>query len=197
MRQKGPIVRINPYEIHINDPEYIDEVYPGSSRRTAKWDWAAKMFVCGSASIATVGHELHRQRRAAVAPFFSKASIQRLEPSVQSVVDKLVLRLGAIQGSGTWVDLYHLFSALTADIVFEYSFARSPKFMDSPDFAPGWHNVMKQTSINSHFNKQFGWLAQITISMPPWAVKALCPQFMPLLVMKKVNSPSHLHLRSC
>ena len=29
----GPIVRISPYEIHIDDPEFVDSVFPGSSVR--------------------------------------------------------------------------------------------------------------------------------------------------------------------
>ncbi len=194
---KGPIIRINPYEIHINDPEYIDEVYPGPPRRTMKWDWSAKMVQSGSASFSTLSHELHRQRRAAIAPFFSKASIRRLEPLVQSVVDKLVLRLGALQGSGTLVVLINLFSALTADIIFEYSFARSPLFMDSPDFAPEWHDAIKKMSINTHVIKQFGWLGRGMQNMPLWAVKAVFPRFMPVLAVKNVNHPSYLHLRSC
>ena len=36
---EGPIVRINPYEIHINDPEYIDEVYAGASKKRDKYRW--------------------------------------------------------------------------------------------------------------------------------------------------------------
>ena len=34
----GPIVRINPYELSIHDPEYYNELYVGSSkRRTNFW----------------------------------------------------------------------------------------------------------------------------------------------------------------
>ena len=36
---KGPIIRINPYEIHVNDPNYIDEVYAGSSKTRDKYRW--------------------------------------------------------------------------------------------------------------------------------------------------------------
>lgn len=37
---KGPIIRINPFEIHIMDPEYIDQVYAGSIKIRDKYKWA-------------------------------------------------------------------------------------------------------------------------------------------------------------
>ena len=38
---KGPVIRINPYEVHINDPEFYDELYLGSSKaKTDKWFWS-------------------------------------------------------------------------------------------------------------------------------------------------------------
>lgn len=40
---EGPIIRINPHEIHINDPEYIDEVYAGSSKKRDKYRWMKRM----------------------------------------------------------------------------------------------------------------------------------------------------------
>ena len=39
--QYGPIIRINPYEIHVIDPEFIDELYVGTSskRKVEQWFW--------------------------------------------------------------------------------------------------------------------------------------------------------------
>lgn len=34
---RGPIVRINPHEVHFNDPEFIDPLFPGPSRKTDKY----------------------------------------------------------------------------------------------------------------------------------------------------------------
>ena len=43
-KEYGPIIRINPYEIHIIDPEFIDELYVGSSKRkTDLWSWTVSL----------------------------------------------------------------------------------------------------------------------------------------------------------
>lgn len=43
-KQYGPIIRINPYEIHIIDPDFIDELYVGpSKRKTDLWSWTVSL----------------------------------------------------------------------------------------------------------------------------------------------------------
>ena len=37
----GPVVRINPYEVHIYDADFYDELYVGSTKaKTDKWYWS-------------------------------------------------------------------------------------------------------------------------------------------------------------
>lgn len=38
----GPVIRINPHEIHCNDPEFIDDIYAGSSRKTDKYRFTGR-----------------------------------------------------------------------------------------------------------------------------------------------------------
>ena len=110
----GPVVRINSYEIHIHDPEFIDEVYPGSSvRRTEKYEWAMRMFGVRFTFIATMDHDLHRLKRNNFAPYLSKATLQKLEPGIQFVIDHMVFKLREIQGTGKVFNLLDLFSCLT------------------------------------------------------------------------------------
>jgi len=38
----GPIVRINPDEVHLDDPDMLDTIFPGAGRRTNKPDVVGK-----------------------------------------------------------------------------------------------------------------------------------------------------------
>ena len=39
-KKYGPIVRINPYELHIDDLEFYDQLYVGASeRKSDRWSW--------------------------------------------------------------------------------------------------------------------------------------------------------------
>ena len=46
-KQYGPIIRINPFEVHIDDPDFYDEVYVvGSKRKSEQWSWTVSISLC-------------------------------------------------------------------------------------------------------------------------------------------------------
>jgi len=132
----GPIVRINPWAVHINDPHAIDEVYPGSGKRVDKPTRYANMFGISVATFATDLHEKHRVRRALINMFFSKRSIARLEPVIQSVVDKFCSRLEGFRKSGEPLNLRNAYMAMGTDVIHQYCFAAPNYYLDEPDFQP-------------------------------------------------------------
>jgi cytochrome P450 len=110
----GPIVRINPYELHVDDPEFLDDIFtgPGPHKRD-KWDWATKGLGVDGATLFTNPHDLHRLRRSALNPFFSKASIRKLQPLFDSRLDRFLERFEEFQMSGEVMVINIAFAALT------------------------------------------------------------------------------------
>ncbi|KAL8836577.1 MAG: hypothetical protein Q9176_006214 [Flavoplaca citrina] len=181
----GPIIRISPYEVHISDPEWIDQVYPGSHIRTEKYPWSQKMFGLKHGFFVTFDHDLHRIRRNAFAHYLSKASLQRLEPGIQSVVDTMVRRLHEVKGTGKIINCFDLFGSLTGDVIGQYAFAQSYGFLEDPNFSPHWHDILMDVSKGSHMLKQFGFMLPMMKAMPEWMVKLTTPNMIPLMKFQK------------
>lgn len=93
----GPIIRISPNELHISSPDFYEELYSFSKPRD-KYGYYVVQFDTPEAGFGTVGHALHRVRRSALSPFFSKASILRLEPVITHMMEKLYRRLESMTG---------------------------------------------------------------------------------------------------
>jgi hypothetical protein len=52
---RGSIIRISSYEIHVDDPDFLDVLYvAGSVRRTEKYPWAVKVLGNGISSFVTI-----------------------------------------------------------------------------------------------------------------------------------------------
>lgn len=183
-------MRINPDELHINDPEYYDELYCGPPKRRDRWAWSAKMFGLTSSILGTVPHEHHRIRRAALSPYFSKRSVVQLEPIISSLVEKLCDRFRDFQRSSQPLELGSAYAALTTDIITEYWFARSYGFLDKPDFMPEWVETWMAASESAHLIKQCPWLVPVMQALPNWFGEKTIPGMMQLINLHSVR----LHL---
>jgi hypothetical protein len=78
----GPIVRINPYELHVATPGFYQKLYTGPGKRRHRWNWYTEQFGQPESGAATCDHDQHRLRRAPLNPFFSKAAVRKHSPSL-------------------------------------------------------------------------------------------------------------------
>lgn len=125
----------------------------------------------------TLDHDKHRQRREPWNPYFSKASVTRLQPLlIQSVVDKLCTRLAEYQRREKPVVMTHAFSCVTSDIISEYSFPEGYNLLDKPEFDSAHYEAWMTLSKFSHVLKQFGWLYPVLDSLPMWFTKYTNPE---------------------
>jgi hypothetical protein len=130
----GPIVRITPDELHINDPDFIPELYAVGGRKRDKYRRVMQLFGFTEAAISTVEHDVHRIRRGAMSRMFSKDSVRRLEPIMQQNLEKLFGRMEEFKESGQPLSLLPVFSAFTNDLIAEYAFGISYNWLDAPEF---------------------------------------------------------------
>lgn len=118
--QYGPIIRINPYELHVIDSTFYDTLYTFSTSRAKrhKWEWATKQFGTLQAMLSTTSHDRHRMRRSALDRFFSMASVKRLQPLIDERVAKLLEKLRGFmnaKGSDGVIKLDYAYSAFSND----------------------------------------------------------------------------------
>ncbi|KAL4954540.1 cytochrome P450 [Aspergillus filifer] len=165
--QYGPVIRINPCELHVADPEFMDTLYTGHSRKRDKWAFYTGVLGTPGAAMNTNGHELHRVRRSALNPFFSKMSIRNLQPLVDGKVDILLERLGRVASEGGIVNVNHAASAFTNDVVTEFCFGRCHDRLLSPDFDPSFHDKAKAGLRVIPFLASFPWIVRALDSLPP------------------------------
>ena len=61
--QYGPIIRVAPNELHINDVSFLDTMYPTSNSHVRDRDEnSIRGLDVGEATSGTIAHELHRRR---------------------------------------------------------------------------------------------------------------------------------------
>ena len=100
----GPIIRITPDELHVDDPDYYDELYTKGGRKD-KYERMARRFGSAQSTFNTSDHEHHNLRRAPLNPMFSR---RRNREAVQ-----MEQRLERIHGRcHYWVLLWVLLQSL-------------------------------------------------------------------------------------
>lgn len=178
-KQYGPIIRINPLEIHIADKTFFNTLYTGPSHRRDKWAFYAKQFGADDSVFSTVDHELHRLRRAALNPFFSAAKVRELQPIIESQVNNVLRRFGkhARSPKKEPLDLVVVFSAFTNDVINEYAFGRSERLVDEPDFGiRRIDSIFRGTYIGT-IAKHMPWSLRVLDVLPEAVTERWVPGF--------------------
>lgn len=173
MKSLGPIIRINPYEIHINDTDrdFREKLYPFTGTDVDKFWWSAGMFAGTIAALGTAGHKLYKLRRSAFSKFFSSAYLPRLEPIIRSLVDSMVSKITDQLHAGDIVNLDYAHAVLTRDIITEYCFSSSRHCLEQPDFASHYYDWAQLHCTFPPLMKQFPSLLTLIRMLPDWFVR--------------------------
>ncbi|KAI3319149.1 cytochrome P450 family protein [Xylariaceae sp. AK1471] len=176
--QYGPIVRINPHELSIRDPEYYDKLYvAGSVRPTDNYVAFANGIDLEGSHLLTTGHELHRKRRKPLEPFFSRLGVTRLEPMVAEVCEKLIIgRFESFKGTGRVVRLDHAFLAFAGDVISRLCMDNPRSLVDDAEFAPDYFNLFQTVIKSLPLFMALPWLIRLVQLIPENILMKLDPR---------------------
>ncbi|GFF31299.1 trichodiene oxygenase [Aspergillus udagawae] len=173
----GPIIRINPREVHIKDPDYYDEIYASSLRKREKDPVLTKQFDLEGSGFSSIDPESHRQRRAPVEKYFSKRAIEKMEGLIHESLDRLVYHFKEAHASHQVVSLDAGFAALTSDVIHKYVYGFNPANVDKEGF-----NAKVRDGINGLFQQ-----AHLLYFFP---VLQTIMKLTPLEFLRKYNPPA-------
>jgi cytochrome P450 len=127
----GPIVRINPGELHINDHDFNLTYFNG--KKLDKGEWYYQL-----ASKATAGihsHIEHKKRRALLSPLFNGEKLKQFSSSIEDVICKFAARLNVSAKSSELVDATHLLWALMNDVMTQYVLGADLDYVNAADLS--------------------------------------------------------------
>ncbi|KAK8436054.1 cytochrome P450 [Phyllosticta citricarpa] len=173
----GPIVRINPEELHINDPDFWDEFYARGAKST-RWNGTNGRFSGRGAPQAipsTLDNDLHRIRRAAMLPLFSKRSINDIEPLIHEKMELACGHLTRHAQTGEPINMVDVWSALAADIITQYGWGLCLDSLKSEDCKMNLHYAILAAGRASQFFIHFIYLQNVIQLFPLRWLKYLKP----------------------
>ncbi|KAH8746389.1 cytochrome P450 [Diaporthe sp. PMI_573] len=172
----GPIVRINPSELSIQDAQYYDRLYvTGAVRKTDCWPGNGGMDFKDSHG-TTIYHDIHRLRRKPMEPYFSRKGVFRMEPVLKRLITTMVHRLDSFRGTGSVVRLDHVFSAFSSDVITAicvgYNESTSLKHSN---FDPQWYDLFHEAIYMTPLFRSFPILPKILACLPKRLLEAMNP----------------------
>jgi hypothetical protein len=174
----GPVVRIGPNEIHVNDPDFYGVLYAGPTRRRHKDPWFLSSIAPGM-SFAASNYDHHRARRSGLSPFFSKTAVRGWEPVIQENVRHLCQHFERANETSQLLDLHTCFVNFAVDTVSQYVFGKDCGFdtLKEPILTQKW-----KKGVNGIFEllllvRHFPWMYFLSRIFPVWFSRIFFPAF--------------------
>lgn len=174
-RQYGPVVRVQPNVLHVNEPSFVDKLYSQSPMlRRERGDTVMNFFIEQKSVLSTRDHDLHRRRRAVISKFFSQQNVRRLAPLINETLGDLLKRMDGWSKIGKPVVINPAFQAATKDVIQSYALGEGQKCLHMDDCNAAFFQVLNQ-GRGVHITGNFRWLSVIMGKLPPRVLVALSP----------------------
>lgn len=165
----GPIVRITPYEVHIDDPAYFNELF-NVTKKLDKDPWYYSWLGRNGSVFATTDSDLHKIRSPVIKRAFSTASIARVESVLLSHFNTMCRRLQERKESKTPLPLAEVFRSLAVDVITDMSLPESHHLLEVPDYGASHSDFIRGITEVCLWNRHLVGLLDVLQGMPRWLV---------------------------
>jgi len=178
---KGPVVRIGPNEVHLNDPEQYEKIYSVGTKFAKDPSFYKPIDgpVKTPIILTVLDHDAHRIRRSALNPFFSRRSVLSLEDIIWDKARKLcdIIQRGLEKEPSEPFDAHHAIRAFSVDVISEYAYARCWNQLDEKDFGAEYQEAIRSVQLMFIWFQTFPFLLPIFGMIPDWVNTILFPPF--------------------
>ncbi|KAJ5945624.1 cytochrome P450 [Penicillium verhagenii] len=174
----GPIVRIAPNHLHVNDPEFYKEVFKSQTNFLKPPYFYSNLGISDSLVGICDPHK-HRLRRTIINPLFSKQAMERTMPIVQDTVENAANILRARYKEGKSTDIQKLYRCITVDVISRAVFGHSQDLtaQDENDIYPPFLASLDLFTKNLGITKHFTFINKIALSLPEKYAEKLSPGY--------------------
>jgi cytochrome P450 len=123
----------------------------------------------------TFDHDQHRRRRGAINPFFSVASIRKLEPTIREHTNKVLSRMEQASISGEPIPMNLMFKAYASDTVVQYAFGDCFHFLDNPNWGRPYFEAVDTFFALNHLMGHWPWIGWLVRMAPGWVMRNFGP----------------------
>ncbi|KAI0544236.1 putative flavonoid 3-hydroxylase [Xylaria curta] len=170
----GPIVRINPHEVHVRDSTWIDTLYTGSAHgKRDKYPPTAIMTGVPKSIFGTVSHELHRLRRAAYNSLFSKINVSAASSLIYDNIDLLINRMDEqiVRDGSAEMRLNYL--SFATDTVAHYCTGKTRGLLNDEQHAIAWQQTIVSLTESTLLGRHFPFFVPLILQLPLPLVRVL------------------------
>ncbi|KAL6232073.1 hypothetical protein BDW75DRAFT_243331 [Aspergillus navahoensis] len=177
-KKYGPIVRIGPNHVHVNDPEYYRVVFKAQTEYYKAPYFYENLGITESL-VGICNPHKHGLRRAIINPLFSKQSLDKLLPVVQDIVEHAANVLRKRYKEGKPTDVQKLYRCITVDIISNSLFGHTQNLtaQDENDIYPPFLASVDMFTNHMWLTKHFSFLNQIALNLPEKYAEKIAPGY--------------------
>ncbi|KAF2230818.1 cytochrome P450 [Viridothelium virens] len=173
----GPIIRINPDEIHVRDSSWVEvlEIGPTHGVRD-KYPPAPHMAGTPDGIFGTIPHRLHRQRRAVISSFFSKASVASKESRIHVLTEQLFDLMRKQFKEKGYADMRIIAISYTTDVLCDVCLDYSMNLLKEEQRGIDWYDTIHAVAMSTPLVKQFTWIMPLVLQLPDQLITLISRQ---------------------